>query len=203
MQHTSRAPNVREKIDVAMLITPLDLEKEPLELNEALPAATMDYTPDVRQIGDLSVTGQADLIIEHRGPREFVQDIRLRAHYSGDFELLCARCVEPVPERLAGEFDLIFRPEGVDAGQGERAISEEETEIGYYPKSGLVLDDVVREQVLLSLPSRTLCGPECKGLCPHCGQNLNQGTCDCGRTSAEPRWNALAALGKELTGKPN
>ena len=140
-----------------MLINPVDLEKEPLELNEALPAAAMEYTPDVRQVGPLAVKGLADLLVEHRGPREFVADIRLRATYRGDFELLCARCVEPVPEQLEGSFDLIFRPEDVDADQGERAISEEETEIGYYPESGLVLEDVVREQVLLSLPSRTLC----------------------------------------------
>ncbi len=36
-----------------------------------------------------------------------------------------------------------------------------------------MLEDVLREQVLLSLPARTLCGPDCKGLCPHCGHNLN------------------------------
>lgn len=186
-----------------MLITPLLLEQEPLQLNEAIPPAAIDYSPDVRQVGTLSVQGEADLLTEHRGSREFVQDIRLRARYAGDFELLCARCVEPVAERLAGDFDLIFRPEEVDAGQGERSISEEETEIGYYPKSGLALEDVLREQILLSLPSRTLCGPDCKGLCLQCGQNLNQGTCGCGRTVSHARWNALADLGKELAGKPH
>jgi len=56
----------------------------------------------------------------------------------------------------------------------------------------------VREQVLLSLPSRTLCKEDCKGLCPRCGQNLNLATCSC-NTSSEPEhnlsgWNALAGL---------
>ena len=185
-----------------MLITPLDLEKEPLELNEALPAAAMEYTPDVRQIGPLAVKGVADLLLEHRGPREFVADIRLRASYEGNFELLCARCIEPVPEQLAGSFDLIFRPEDVDADQGERSISEEETEIGYYAESGLVLEDVVREQVLLSLPSRTLCGPECQGLCQHCGQNLNLGACHCDEAETDARWTPLAGLAKNLGIKP-
>ncbi len=186
-----------------MLITPLELEKEPLELDETLPAAVMEYTPDVRQMGPLAVRGRADLLVEHRGPREVVADIRLRASYEGEFELLCARCVEPVPERLLGDFDLIFRPEDVDASQAERSISEEETEIGYYASGGLVLEDVVREQVLLSLPSRTLCEPECKGLCQHCGQNLNQGACGCAEAVADPRWNALASLGKNLELKPS
>jgi uncharacterized protein len=181
-----------------MLITPFDLAKEPLEINQTLPAGAMDYTPDVLQSGPLTVTGQADLLVEHHGHKEVVEDIRLRAHYDGDFTLLCARCLDPVPQHLAGDFDLIFRPEAADSDSGERSISEEETEIGYYEERGLVLEDVVREQVLLSLPSRTLCESVCKGLCQHCGINLNTATCDCGKAPADPRWSALAGLAGKL-----
>jgi uncharacterized protein len=98
-----------------------------------------------------------------------------------------------VPTPLSGSFDLIFRPQAADADPGERSITPDETEIGYYEESGLSLEDVVREQVLLSLPSRTLCKEDCKGLCPRCGQNLNLATCNCNPTS-DPRWNALAGL---------
>ena len=185
-----------EKGETLVLITPLLLEKEPLELDEKLPA--LDYAPDVRQTGALAVNGRAELLAEHRGPREIVQDIRLRAKYSGDFEVLCARCVDPVPQHIEGEFDLLFRPTGIDGEQGERSISEAETEIGYYEESGLVLEDVVREQVLLSLPGRTLCREDCKGLCPRCGQNLNQGSCDCEDRTVDPRWNALADLASRM-----
>ena len=162
-----------------MLITPLQLEKEPLAIDLTLEPGAIDYAPDIRQLGPLPVQGTADLLVEHRGPQQFVQDIRLRAAYNGQFELLCARCLEPVHQPLQGEFDLIFRPQAVDADPGEHAITTEETEIGYYEESGLLLEDVVREQVLLSLPGRTLCTPDCKGLCPRCGQNLNQATCAC------------------------
>ena len=181
-------PNVND-----VIITPLQLEKEPLIFEEAIPAGALDYAPDITQVGPLPVGGRADLIVEHRGHREQVEDIRLRASYHGDFEVLCARCVEPVRTPLIGNFDLIFRPQGADAGPGERAITHDETEIGYYESSGLSLEDVVREQVLLSLPSRTLCSPDCKGLCPRCGQNLNLESCKCNPTS-DPRWSALAGL---------
>jgi len=184
-----------------MLIKPIDLQDEPLALNHSIPAESMEYTLDVRQVGPLSVRGEADLIIENRGHKETVEDIRLRAGYDGQFELLCARCLDPVPQRLTGDFDLIFRPESVDGDGKERAISEEETEIGYYSKGGLLLEDVVREQVLLSLPARMLCGPECKGLCQHCGQNLNQAKCSCDEAPADPRWSAFAGLAQELPGK--
>ena len=178
-----------------MLITPLNLEKEPLVFDESIPAGVLDYAPDVTQAGPVTVAGRADLIVEDRGHKELVADIRLRADWYGDFTQLCARCVEPVPTPLRGSFDLIFRPHSVDANPGEHAISADETEIGYYEESGLELNDVVREQVLLSLPSRTLCKPDCKGLCPRCGQNLNQATCECNSTEQhDPRWAALAAL---------
>jgi len=177
-----------------MLITPVQLAEESLSLNESLAEGVIDYAPDIRQIGPLSLTGKAELIVEHRGPREFVEDIRLRAHFEGKFELLCARCLEPVQTPLAGDFDLIYRPSSVETEAGEHAITEDETEIGYYEKSGLLLEDAVREQVLLSLPGRALCREECKGLCPKCGANRNLADCGCGETETDPRWNALAGL---------
>ena len=183
-----------------MLITPFDLQNEPLLFREEIAAGTIDYTLDTRQVGLLPVEGRADLIVEHRGPQEEVEDIRVRAGYKGEFEVLCARCVEPVSMPVAGEFDLLFRPENADAEAGERAITEDETEIGYYGKSGLLLEDVVREQVLLSLPGRTLCKDDCKGLCAHCGQNLNAGSCSCSESAefSDPRWNALQGLAGSL-----
>ncbi len=179
-----------------MLITPFDLQNEPLEFREEIAPGAIEYTADTRQVGPLPVEGKADLIVEHRGPDETVDDIRVRASYEGHFEVLCARCVEPVAVPLTGEFDLLFRPENADAEAGERAITEDETEIGYYEESGLLLEDVVREQVLLSLPGRTLCREDCKGLCVHCGQNLNLATCKCEKTAefVDPRWTALQGL---------
>ena len=184
-----------------MVITPLQLVDEPLVINETIAPGTIDYGIGLRQTTPLPVEGRADLLVEHRDAGSQVEDIRLRAAYSAGFEIPCARCIEPVPLTLAGDFDLIFRPEEADADPGEHAITPDETEIGYYQKSGLSLEDVVREQVLLSLPGRTLCKPDCKGLCPRCGQNLNLATCSCGDAPADPRWNALAGLADKLEPK--
>ena len=181
-----------------MLITPIQLIDEPLQFGETIAPGALEFAVDLHQVGPLPVQGQADLLIEHRGANSHVQDIRIRAKYAGEFEVLCARCVDPVPVPLAGSFDLIFRPEGADADAGERSITEDETEIGYYGESGLLLEDVVREQVLLSLPTRTLCKADCKGLCPRCGQNLNVAKCSCDEAAVDPRWNALAGLADKL-----
>jgi uncharacterized protein len=177
-----------------MVIEPQQLVDEPLALDVTFDPGAIDYSPEIRQVGPLKVAGRAELIVEHRGPRDFVEDIRLRAKVSGDFEALCARCLDPVPQHIEATFDLIFRPAGADAEPGEHSITEDETEIGYYETSGLLLEDAVREQVLLALPGRLLCQQDCQGLCPQCGANRNRTHCDCVQPVVDSRWKALADL---------
>jgi uncharacterized protein len=181
-----------------MLITVADLQVDPVEFDQHFPPETIAYGPDIRQVGVLDAKGCADLIVEHRGPKQLVPDIRVRADYEGRFEVPCARCVEPVEHDLERSFDLLYRPIGVDANGAERAISTSETEIGYYNGDGLVLEDVLREQVLLSLPEKTLCRADCKGLCPGCGRNLNTEQCSCESTEADTRWSALSDLRSKI-----
>ena len=177
-----------------MQITIPDLQQEPLEFDQVLAPGAIDFGQDLRQIGNFHASGRADLLEEHRGPRDIVADIRLRASYRGSFEAPCARCVDPVAVPIEGEFDLIFKPLGTDGESSEQAISTSETEIGYYQNDSLALEDVLREQVLLSLPARTLCREDCKGLCPRCGSNLNNEKCDCDEIPVDSRWSALSEL---------
>ncbi|MGA8109367.1 MAG: DUF177 domain-containing protein [Acidobacteriaceae bacterium] len=182
-----------------MLITLVDLEREPVRFDLSLPPGAIDYGEDATQVSPLAVQGEAEILKEHRGPKEIVPDIRTRAHWSGDFEAPCARCLDPVRHSLSGDFDLLFRPLGIDAGPPERALVPPETEIGYYQEGSLVLEDVLREQVLLTLPVRTLCRPDCKGLCPRCGRNLNAEPCSCEASPADERWTALSDLRSRLS----
>jgi uncharacterized protein len=171
-----------------------ELEREPVEFDLELAPGAIDFGEEAEQAGPLATSGRVEVIHEHRGPKEIVADIRLKGRYSGKFQVPCARCVEPVEIPLEADFDLIFRPVGVDSDAGERSISAPETEIGYYQKDSLALEDVLREQVLLSLPVRTLCKPDCKGLCPRCGANRNSQPCNCEEGPSDPRWEALSGL---------
>ncbi|GAA3754903.1 YceD family protein [Terriglobus aquaticus] len=174
-----------------MRITPEDLYPDPLDIDQTLEPGAIDYALDLEQVGPLHIQGRAERIEEHRGPKDVVLDIRLRGNLQGEFQAICARCAKPIPQHVSESFDLIFRPSGTDANLGERAITEAETEIGYYEQSGLSLEDVVREQVLLTLPERALCREDCKGLCPHCGGNRNERDCDCESKQVDSRWHAL------------
>jgi len=172
----------------------IDLEREPIEFDLQLKPGAVNFGEEAEQRGPLATSGRAEVIHEHRGPKEVVPDIRLRGRYAGTFQVPCARCIEPVEIPLSAEFDLIFRPVGADADAPERSITASETEIGYYQKDSLLLEDVLREQVLLSLPVRTLCKPDCKGLCPRCGANRNTQPCSCDEGPTDPRWEALTGL---------
>ncbi|MGD0788683.1 MAG: DUF177 domain-containing protein [Terracidiphilus sp.] len=171
-----------------------ELEREPIEFDVELAPGAVDLGEEAEQAGQLAASGRAEVLHEHRGPRDIVADIRLRGSFAGKFQVPCARCVEPVEIPLGGEFDLIFRPAEADSEATERSITAPETEIGYYQKDSLSLEDVLREQVLLSLPVRTLCKPDCKGLCPRCGENRNSQPCNCEEGPSDPRWEALAGL---------
>ena len=177
-----------------MQITIPDLQQQPLEFDLTLPPGAVDYGTDILQVGGIHAAGRADLLEEHRGPRNIVADIRLRASYNGTFEVPCARCVDPVQHPVSGSFDLIFRPIGTDSESSEHAISTSETEIGYYQNDSFALEDVLREQVLLSLPARTLCRETCKGICLHCGSNLNHEPCTCPAAPVDQRWATLGEL---------
>ena len=171
-----------------------ELEREPIEFDLALAPGMVDLGEEAEQVGALATSGLAEVLHEHRGPKDIVADIRLRGQFAGRFQVPCARCVEPVEIPLESDFDLIFRPVVADSEPTERSITPPETEIGYYQKDSLLLEDVLREQVLLSLPVRTLCKPDCKGLCPRCGQNRNSQECSCDVGPSDPRWEALAGL---------
>lgn len=176
-----------------------DLERQAIDFDESLAPGSIDFVEDMRQVGVLHTAGRADLLKEHRSAHDIVEDIRVRASLETHMEVACARCLEPVEQAVETRFDLIFRPSGADLHNSDRSISTSETEIGYYEGDGLLLEDVLREQILLALPAKTLCRDDCKGLCPECGRNRNTDPCECATTSADPRWSSLKGLGlKEL-----
>jgi uncharacterized protein len=176
----------------------VELEREPIDFDLELAPGMVDFGEEAEQVGKMATSGHAEVLHEHRGPRDIVADIRLRGRFAGKFQVPCARCVEPVEIPLSADFDLIFRPAGADSEAPERSITAPETEIGYYLKDSLLLEDVLREQVLLSLPVRTLCKPDCKGLCQRCGANRNTQACTCEEGLNDPRWEALSGLRSQI-----
>jgi DUF177 domain-containing protein len=175
-----------------------DLEIRPLDFEEVFQPDVIDLGSDIVQRTALKTSGRAEVVEEHHGKHEVIQDIRLRGRLSAKLELQCARCLEPVPQDVNREFELLYRPLGVDAGRDELSVTDAEAEIGYYQGAGILLEDVLREQVLLALPLKVTCSEDCRGLCLHCGKNLNQEQCSCTVPMEDPRWAALREIRSKL-----
>ncbi len=174
------------------------LEVQPLDFEEELQPGVIDLGGEARQRTPLKTSGRAEVVEEHHGKNQIIKDIRLRGRLSAGLELQCARCLEPVRQDVKREFELLYRPLGTDAGRDELSVTDAEAEIGYYQGDGLLLEDVLREQVLLALPLKVTCREDCKGLCPHCGKNLNQEQCSCSIEVEDPRWAALKDVRSRL-----
>jgi uncharacterized protein len=175
-----------------------DLELHPIEFAERFEPGVIDLGSDYRQISAIESSGRADLVEEHHGKRETIQDIRIQGQLATSLEAFCARCLEPLTQDVKREFDLLYRPQGADAGRDEISVTDAEAEISYYEGNGILLDDVVREQILLAVPLKLTCREDCKGLCPQCGKNRNVEECSCVTTLEEPRWAALKDIRSKL-----
>ena len=181
-----------------MLIEIRELEAHPVDFEERIGPGVIDFGPEIHQSGEIGTSGRAQLVREHHGRHELINDIRVAGDFSARFELACARCLEPIGREVARKFDLLYRPQGADAGKEELSVTAVEAEVGYYQGEGLLLEDVLREQILLALPLRAICKEECKGLCPHCGKNLNIEQCSCAEPLEDQRWAALKDIREKL-----
>lgn len=181
-----------------MLIEIEELALHPVDFREEFSPGAIDLGAEVRQRTPLRSAGRADLVEEHHGKRKVVQDIRLKGKLDTSLEVACARCLEPVVYEVDRSFDLLYRPLGTDAGHEELSITDAEAEIGYYQGESLLLEDALREQVLLAVPLKLLCREDCKGLCPQCGKNLNESQCSCAEQMEDPRWAALKEIRSKL-----
>jgi uncharacterized protein len=121
---------------------------------------------------------------------------RVVGRVTATLELACGRCLEPYRIPVDSSFDLRYLPPGaaVAEGEDEAEVAGDDLSTSFYQDDAIDLAQLLQEQFYLALPMKPLCGPDCKGLCPACGTNLNVETCDCETSWVDPRMDALKAL---------
>jgi uncharacterized protein len=105
-------------------------------------------------------------------------------------EMDCVRCLEP----FVVEVEVPIEEEFGFGDGGSASLRLDDPALMIDERNILDISEVVRQNVLLALPTRPLCRPDCRGLCPTCGENLNQGVCTCSLDAADPRWASLRSL---------
>jgi len=104
-------------------------------------------------------------------------------------ELECDRCLSLFHQDIKSSFKIILSQ--IDLG----ATNIEENIIPISSNTNEVdITSPIRDALILSVPMKKLCCKDCKGLCPHCGVNLNIEKCQCNATSKDPRWEPLKKL---------
>ncbi|WP_301861082.1 DUF177 domain-containing protein [uncultured Megasphaera sp.] len=95
----------------------------------------------------------------------------------------CSRCLTPVS---------LVRNAALSEVYGAEAELPEDV----WPYNGEYIDltETIRETLILSEPMKVLCRPDCQGLCPQCGANLNEGPCSCPTDKIDPRLSVLETL---------
>jgi uncharacterized protein len=170
-----------------MLTIPLvRLEREgTLEIRAEIPSDDPIWEgTELRFSAPLSVFGQVQWIPSG--------DVLARIRLQGFLAQECRRCLEPVNVRVNEELDLLFAPPDESGEIDEDSVRPLPEGVGT-----LDLGEVIREEVLLSQSLLALCDPDCKGLCPQCGTNLNENRCECSHEETDPRWDTLRALKEE------
>lgn len=108
----------------------------------------------------------------------------------------CSRCLEPFEDSIEFVFEEEFVP-SVDIETGASLPSEEEhdEDLVIGPEGTLDLREILRQYTVMASSAPAVGDPGCKGLCPMCGVNLNEQSCDCDTSFIDPR---MAVLGKLL-----
>src|SRR5438067_1773466 len=118
-----------------------------------------------------------------------------RLVYEGELE--CSRCLCAYPFSEDETFSLVLSPRG-PSGSDEIELEPTDLDILFYDDSRIALAPIAEERVQIALPMKPLCRPDCRGLCPSCGKDLNLGACACAREAVDPRWGALRALREKV-----
>lgn len=159
----------------------LNLEEQFLKEGSVLPVDHEASFPDIEQNGEALFPHPVHI----KGTIQNVaQVVFMDAVLEADESTVCDRCACNVVKHLSIPMQHTFV-----------TALENEDDDGYIviPDMVLDLDMLAREDLLLGLPSKVLCKEDCKGLCPQCGKNLNDGPCDC-KEPVDPRLAGLLSL---------
>ena len=129
--------------------------------------------------------------------------VEIEGSISTAVRLSCGRCLQSFETPVESSFALTYKQTELDTDKGSSSQEELELTIEdmgliYHQGEEINLQNEIQEQVVLAFPLRALCKPDCKGLCPQCGADLNNEECDCDQT---PHAGKFAVL-KKLKLKP-
>jgi uncharacterized protein len=121
-------------------------------------------------------------------------EAELRGKLHAKVSIPCARCLKPVELPIDVKFSERFVPAVSWRDEEAHELREEDLNLAVFDGEAIELDDVVREEILLAIPGQVLCREDCQGLCPVCGVDRNESSCECENMAVDSRWEKLKDL---------
>jgi DUF177 domain-containing protein len=121
-------------------------------------------------------------------------EVFVNGHIETRARVECDRCLQHVDVPVKADFELQYITGAEYETSGAAELTEDEMSVSVFDGEAIDVDEIVKEQILLAVPTRMLCRPDCKGICPECGIDKNTGDCECLREEIDPRWAALKNL---------
>jgi uncharacterized protein len=118
----------------------------------------------------------------------------LEGRLNGRLRIRCDRCLEPYSQDLDCDFSFSLAASLSDDESTEVELEEEDLSVEFVKEGQIELDEIIREQVYLSLPMKFQCRESCLGLCPVCGSDLNKTKCACQKKNGHPGFSKLKGL---------
>jgi uncharacterized protein len=121
-------------------------------------------------------------------------EVFVNGHVDTRAQVECDRCLKPIELPVNADFELEYITDSEYESSGVAELTEAEMSVSVFDGEALDVDEIVKEQILLAVPTRMLCREDCKGICPQCGVDRNAGECNCVTEDIDPRWAALKNL---------
>src|ERR1041384_3010014 len=123
-----------------------------------------------------------------------VNEFFVNGHVEARAQVECDRCLQPVETPVNADFALEYISGSEYESSGVAELTEAEMSVSVFDGQVIDVDEIVKEQILLAVPTRMLCREDCKGICSECGTDRNTGDCNCSTDDTDPRWAALKKL---------
>jgi DUF177 domain-containing protein len=121
-------------------------------------------------------------------------EVFVNGHIDARAQVECDRCLKPIELPVSADFELEYITPSEYESSAVAELTEAEMSVAVFDGEAIDVDEIVKEQILLAVPTRMLCREDCKGICPECGTDRNTGDCNCETKEIDPRWAALKNL---------
>ncbi len=157
------------------------------DLDQGLSDRLIDISIETLDMGELEVPDQK--VSLKLSSEKTAHGFRLTGTIDVSVIEPCDRCLKPYQEKHHTRLNIVLTSDN-------ELLSEKNVDVIWFPESEDFIDigPILHDLVLLEEPIKRLCKESCKGLCPNCGQDLNQKICDCTTGESDSPWDTLKSL---------